>query len=356
LPTKMQYPSDLKLWKMFELDKITRPNIRALQPYSSARDEFSGTDGIFLDANENPYGDLNRYPDPYQRELKQMISGIKNVEEKNVFIGNGSDEIIDLLFRIFCNPGKDKALTFSPTYGMYDVAAGINDVELIKIGLNQDFDIDFDLVEPYLSDPELKLILLCSPNNPTGNCLNQATIEKILSSFNGIVLIDEAYIDFSDRPSFLNQIDSYPNLLVSQTMSKAYGLAAARVGVAYSNTSIIALLNKVKPPYNVSALNQKAALDSLNKKEEFERNIERILSEKKKLQVALEKLDLVKKIYPSEANFFLVETDNADGVYNTLVEEQIIVRNRNRVLRNCIRITVGSAEENKALIEALKRI
>lgn len=352
----MQYPSDLKLWKMFELDKITRPNIRALQPYSSARDEFSGTDGIFLDANENPYGDLNRYPDPYQRELKQMISGIKNVEEKNVFIGNGSDEIIDLLFRIFCNPGKDKALTFSPTYGMYDVAAGINDVELIKIGLNQDFDIDFDLVEPYLSDPELKLILLCSPNNPTGNCLNQATIEKILSSFNGIVLIDEAYIDFSDRPSFLNQIDSYPNLLVSQTMSKAYGLAAARVGVAYSNTSIIALLNKVKPPYNVSALNQKAALDSLNKKEEFERNIERILSEKKKLQVALEKLDLVKKIYPSEANFFLVETDNADGVYNTLVEEQIIVRNRNRVLRNCIRITVGSAEENKALIEALKRI
>jgi histidinol-phosphate aminotransferase len=352
----MQYPSDLKLWKMFELDKITRPNIRALQPYSSARDEFSGTDGIFLDANENPYGDLNRYPDPYQRELKQMISGIKNVEEKNVFIGNGSDEIIDLLFRIFCNPGKDKALTFSPTYGMYDVAAGINDVELIKIGLNQDFDIDFDLVEPYLSDPELKLILLCSPNNPTGNCLNQATIEKILSSFNGIVLIDEAYIDFSDRPSFLNQIDSYPNLLVSQTMSKAYGLAAARVGVAYSNTSIIALLNKVKPPYNVSALNQKAALDSLNKKEEYERNIERILSEKKKLQVALEKLDLVKKIYPSEANFFLVETDNADGVYNTLVEEQIIVRNRNRVLRNCIRITVGSAEENKALIEALKRI
>ncbi|MFT6280967.1 MAG: histidinol-phosphate aminotransferase [Salibacteraceae bacterium] len=341
---------------MFELDKITRPNIRALQPYSSARDEFSGTDGIFLDANENPYGDLNRYPDPYQRELKQMISGIKNVEEKNVFIGNGSDEIIDLLFRIFCNPGKDKALTFSPTYGMYDVAAGINDVELIKIGLNQDFDIDFDLVEPYLSDPELKLILLCSPNNPTGNCLNQATIEKILSSFNGIVLIDEAYIDFSDRPSFLNQIDSYPNLLVSHTMSKAYGLAAARVGVAYSNTSIIALLNKVKPPYNVSALNQKAALDSLNKKEEFERNIERILSEKKKLQVALEKLDLVKKIYPSEANFFLVETDNADGVYNTLVEEQIIVRNRNRVLRNCIRITVGSAEENKALIEALKRI
>lgn len=352
----MQYPSDLKLWKMFELDKITRSNIRSLQPYSSARDEFSGTDGIFLDANENPYGDLNRYPDPYQRDLKQMISGIKNVDEKNVFIGNGSDEIIDLLFRIFCNPGKDKALTFSPTYGMYDVAAGINDVELIKIDLNQDFDIDFGLVEPFLSDPELKLILLCSPNNPTGNCLNQATVEKILSSFNGIVLIDEAYIDFSDRPSFLNQIDSYPNLLVSQTMSKAYGLAAARVGLAYSNTSIIALLNKVKPPYNVSALNQKAALDSLNKREEFERNKERILSEKIKLQVALEKLDLVKKIYPSEANFFLVETDDADGIYKTLVEEQIIVRNRNRVLRNCIRITVGSAEENNAFIEALKRI
>jgi histidinol-phosphate aminotransferase len=341
---------------MFELDKITRSNIRGLQPYSSARDEFNGTDGVFLDANENPYGDLNRYPDPYQRELKQMISGIKNVDEKNVFIGNGSDEIIDLLFRIFCNPGKDKALTFSPTYGMYDVAAGINDVELIKIDLNQDFDIDFVSVEPYLSDPELKLILLCSPNNPTGNCLNQATIEKILSSFNGIVLIDEAYIDFSDRPSFLNQIDSYPNLVVSQTMSKAHGLAAARVGMAYSNMSIIVLLNKVKPPYNVSALNQIAALDSFKRTDDFEQNKERILSEKKNLRSVLEKLEIIKKIYPSEANFFLVETENADGVYNALVEEKIIVRNRNRVIKNCIRITVGSAEENKALIEALKRI
>jgi histidinol-phosphate aminotransferase len=341
---------------MFELDKNTRPNIRGLQPYSSARDEFNGSDGIFLDANENPYGDLNRYPDPYQRELKQMISGIKNVDEKNVFIGNGSDEIIDLLFRIFCNPGKDKALTFSPTYGMYDVAAGINDVELIKIDLNQDFEIDFVSVEPYLSDPELKLILLCSPNNPTGNCLNQATIEKILSSFNGIVLIDEAYIDFSDRPSFLNKIDSYPNLVVSQTMSKAYGLAAARVGMAYSNSSIITLLNKVKPPYNVSALNQIAALDSFKRTDDFEQNKERILLEKKKLRTALEKLEIIKKIYPSEANFFLVETENANGIYNTLVEERIIVRNRNRVLKNCIRITVGSAEENKALIEALKRI
>lgn len=352
----MQYLYDLKLYKMFELDKITRSNIRGLQAYSSARDEFSGADGIFLDANENPFGDLNRYPDPYQCELKQMISGIKNVDEKNVFIGNGSDEIIDLLFRIFCNPGNDKALTFSPTYGMYDVAAGINDVELIKIDLNQDFEIDFVSVEPYLSNPELKLILICSPNNPTGNCLDQATIEKILSSFNGIVLIDEAYIDFSDRPSFLNQIDSYPNLVVSQTMSKAYGLAAARVGLAYSNTSIIALLNKVKPPYNVSALNQKAALDSFNRKDDFEKNKERILSEKKKMRAELEKLDVIKKIYPSEANFFLVETDDADGVYNTLVEEKIIVRNRNRVLKNCIRITVGSAEENKALIEVLKRI
>ena len=341
---------------MFELEKITRSNIRALQPYSSARDEFSGANGIFLDANENPYGDLNRYPDPYQRELKQIISGIKNVDEKNVFIGNGSDEIIDLLFRVFCNPGKEKALTFSPTYGMYDVAAGINDVGLIKIDLNQDFDIDYVSVEPYLFDPELKLILICSPNNPTGNFLNQATIEKILSSFNGIVLIDEAYIDFSDRPSFLNQIESYPNLIVSQTMSKAYGLAAARVGIAYSNTSIVALLNKVKPPYNVSALNQNAALDSFKRKDEFEQNKGRILSEKKKLRAALEKLQIIKKIYPSEANFFLVGTENADEIYNTLVEEKIIVRNRNRVVRNCIRITVGSAEENKALIEALKRI
>ncbi|NRA12597.1 MAG: histidinol-phosphate transaminase [Crocinitomicaceae bacterium] len=341
---------------MFELDKITRPNILTLQPYSSARDEFTGSKGIFLDANENPFGELNRYPDPYQRELKKIIGGIKNVNENSTFIGNGSDEIIDLLFRIFCNPGSDKALTFSPTYGMYDVAAGINDTELIKIELNKDFDIDFEVIEPFLSDPSLKLILICSPNNPTGNCLNPEVIKKILEYFNGIVLIDEAYIDFSETASFINKIESYSNLVICQTMSKAYGLAAARVGMAFSNSSIIDLLNRVKPPYNVSELNQKAAIDTLKRSDEFESNKKNILAEKEKLLTELQSLNIIKKIYPSEANFFLVETENANAVYNILAEVKIIVRNRNEVVRNCIRITVGSAPENEALIKVLKTI
>lgn len=339
---------------MFDINNLTRANIRRLKPYSSARDEFSGLDGIFLDANENPYGTLNRYPDPYQRELKKAINDKREVESRNIFVGNGSDEIIDLLFRIFCNPSKDKALTFSPTYGMYDVAADINDVELIKIQLNNVFDIDFPSIVDRISDPNLKLILICSPNNPSGNCLDFDAIERILKSFNGIVLIDEAYIDFSESKSFTDSIDRYPNLIVSQTMSKAWGLAAARVGLAFANSQIIDLLNKVKPPYNVSQLNQDAAIQVFKRNNEFLESKKRILDAKDQLYSSLEQLDIIKKIYPSETNFFLVEVENANQVYDSLVKQKIIVRNRNNVVRNCIRITVGTPEQNQLLIQALK--
>lgn len=341
---------------MFDLNAITRANIRELKPYSSARDEFSGSNGIFLDANENPYGTLNRYPDPYQRELKELISEYKDIDPKNMFVGNGSDEIIDLLFRIFCTPSKDKVLTFAPTYGMYDVVAQINDIEMIKVDLNDEFDIDYQAVESYVSDPNLKIIMICSPNNPTGNCVNPESIEKIVKSFNGIVLVDEAYIDFSDSKSFINLIAEYRNLVVSQTMSKAWGLASARVGLAFANSDLIDLLNKVKPPYNVSGLNQEAAINAIKNNGAFLVNKQRILEDKNKLYSSLRELQIVKKIYPSESNFFLVEFDDADHVYSTLVNQKIIVRNRNKVLRNCIRITVGTAEENQELIQALKSI
>ena len=341
---------------MFDLDRLTRANIRAVKPYSSARDEFDGSEGTFLDANENPFGNLNRYPDPYQRELKQTISSYNAIDPKNIFAGNGSDETIDLLFRIFCTPGVDKALTFTPTYGMYDVVASINDIELINLELDSNFDLDFQCVEPIIADPNLKLILICSPNNPTGNCFDAAVIETILKSFNGIILIDEAYIDFSNAQSFTKLIDSYPNLVVSQTMSKAWGLAAARVGLAYANSAIIELFNKVKPPYNVSDPNQKAAIDAIKNKDAYLRNKQQILEEKDRLLLALQNVAIIKKIYPSQTNFFLVETVNADMVYKALVEEQIIVRNRNSVLRNCIRITVGTAEENQQLIDKLKTL
>ena len=247
---------------MFDLDKLARENIKALKPYSSARDEFSGKEGVFLDANENPFGVLNRYPDPYQTELKSILATQKRLPTNQVFVGNGSDEIIDLLFRIFCNPSKDKALTFSPTYGMYDVSAAINDIELMKLPLADSFDIDLANTKEILKKEIIKLTFICSPNNPTGNVFRRETIEEILKSTQGIVVIDEAYIDFSETNSCIDLIDTYPNLLVIQTMSKARGLASARIGFAFSNERVIELLNKVKPPYNVSGLNQQAAINA----------------------------------------------------------------------------------------------
>jgi histidinol-phosphate aminotransferase len=337
-----------------QVNKLVRKNILSLKPYSSARDEFSGSDGVFLDANENPFGELNRYPDPHQKELKNKLSEIKSVPTASVFVGNGSDEVIDLTFRIFCNPAKDKALTFTPTYGMYEVSAEINDVELIKIPLTSGFQIDFDALENYFDDENMKLIFICSPNNPTANSLDN--IEKVLQKFNGIVVVDEAYIDFSTSNTFLTKIEKYPNLIVLQTFSKAWGLAAARVGMAYSNDLIISLYNKVKPPYNVSGPNQKAALKALEDTPGFENRKAIILEQRNWLENQLTGLAVVVKIYPSDANFLLVEMTDANRIYNELVNQKVITRNRHSVVQNCIRITVGSPEENRLLVDALKKI
>lgn len=341
---------------MINLENIVRPNILELQPYSSARDEFTGEEGIFLDANENPYGDLNRYPDPYQKNLKEKLAELKGVDANKIFVGNGSDEVIDLAFRIFCNPGFDKALTFIPTYGMYEVSAAINNVDLLKIPFNQVFQIDLDKLEPYFKDSSIKLMFICSPNNPTGNLINQSDIEYILNNFKGMVIIDEAYIDFAKADSLITLTNQYNNLIVSQTFSKAWGLAAARVGTAYANKEIITLYNKVKPPYNISALNQKAALSTIKNLDAYQYNLATILKEKEQLIQALQELDLVLKVYPSEANFLLIEVENADTIYTTLVDQKIITRNRNKQVANCIRITVGTPKENGKLIKALKII
>lgn len=341
---------------MFDLKKLVRPNILALNPYSSARDEFKGSDGVFLDANENPFGTLNRYPDSYHKQLKEELSSLKNISVKNIFTGNGSDEIIDLLYRVFCNPGKDKALTFIPTFGMYQVAADVNDVELLKLPLQDDFQINTETLKPFLSNEDLKLIYICSPNNPTGNCFNEEDVEYILKTFNGIVVIDEAYIDFSIKASFANYLKDYPNLIVMQTMSKAWALAAARVGIAFASEEIVKLLNNIKMPYNISDLNQKAAIDALQNKAIFEANKEIILEEKGKLKQELQSLNLIKKIYPSDANFFLVEVDDANSLYEKLVAKKVITRNRNSLVKNSIRITVGTPDENQQLLNTLKNI
>ena len=346
----------LKFTEMIKLKNLVRQNILSLKPYSSARDEFSGKQGIFLDANENPFGEWNRYPDPLQKELKEILAKLRKMPIDNIFIGNGSDEIIDLAFRIFCTPGKDKALTITPSYGMYDVSAATNDIELLKIPLKDNFQLDLEKVISHFSENNLKLVILCSPNNPTGNSLDRNDIKQILMNFNGIVLIDEAYIDFSKNVSWIKTLKNYPNLIVCQTLSKAYGLAAARVGIAYANREVIQFFNKVKPPYNVSKLNQKAAIQALKNSTVFEKNKEIILTEKDKLINNLKQLQLVKQVYPSDSNFVLVEVEDANEVYEKLINQNVIVRNRSNEIRNCIRITVGSPEENIILINAMKNI
>ena len=338
--------------KNFNLENLVRPNILKLKPYSSARDEYKGSTGVFLDANENPFGNLNRYPDPYQKEVKEKLSTLKSIPVSQIFLGNGSDEVIDLVFRIFCTPGRDKALVFTPTYGMYEVSANINDTELLQLPLNSDFQIDKESILPFLTDENLKLIFICSPNNPTGNSIEN--VDFILEKFNGIVFVDEAYIDFSTQKSWAEKLSQYPNLIISQTFSKARGLAAVRVGIAYSSPEIIALFNKTKPPYNVSQLNQEAALIALLDDKRYQSEIKTIFGEKERLEKELLQLSVIKKIYPSDANFILVEVNDADGIYNNLVQQKIITRNRNSVIAGCIRITIGTTEENNQLIAALK--
>jgi histidinol-phosphate aminotransferase len=341
---------------MVNIDKLVRKNVLNLVPYSCARDDFKGDAAIFIDANENPFGTLNRYPDPYQRKLKSAISKIKEAREENIFLGNGSDEIIDLCFRIFCSPGVDKALTFSPTYGMYEVSASVNDVQMIKVPLNGNFQIDIKKTESYLADKSLKLIFICSPNNPTGNCMNLSDVEHIIKSFDGIVVVDEAYIDFSSKPSFVKMIDKYPNLIVMQTFSKAFGLAAARVGMAFSNQAVIKYFNKMKPPYNISTINQKAALKKLENIGDCKNQATKIINEKERLISELKKVKITETVFPSDANFLLVKVKDANYVYNYLVDKGIIVRNRNNVVEKCLRITVGTRAENNKLIKALNSI
>ena len=332
----------------FDLKSLVRSNIWELAPYSSARDEFTGNEGVFLDANENPFGDKNRYPDPHQRELKLKLSERNNIPVDNIFIGNGSDEVIDLVLRVFCDPEKDSIIVCPPTYGMYEVSANINNINIIKVPLDDIFQLD---TEAILSK-SAKCIFICSPNNPTGNNLHN--IEEILELFNGIVVVDEAYIDFSDSPGFINKIDKYPNLIVTQTFSKAWALARARVGIAYSNNNIISLMSKTKPPYNVSGLNQDEALKALSESDKFNERVKIILKERETLMLEMSKLSFVKHIYPSDANFLLVKMDNPKKVYNYLVSNNVIVRNRDTVVPGCIRITVGSPEENSILINALR--
>ncbi len=335
------------------LNNLVRPNILRLKPYSSARDEFKGQEGIFLDANENPFGNLNRYPDPGQNILKQKLASLKNVSPENIFAGNGSDEAIDILFRVFCEPGKDKVVICPPTYGMYEVSAGINDTGVIRISLTKDFQLDIASIARLNTQAEnVKMIFLCSPNNPTGNILTG--IDAVLEHFNGIVVVDEAYIDFSDTESYISKIIEHPQLVVLQTMSKAWGMAAARIGIAYTNKQIIAFMNKVKPPYNVSTLNQQAAVSALDNQSDHEIHKKEILTQKSYLQKELIKLNCVKHIYPSDANFLLVEVTDANFIYDELVKRRIIIRNRSNVINNCIRITVGTKTENLKLLQTLE--
>lgn len=336
---------------MRTLLSLVRPNIANLVPYASARTEYSGESTVLLDANENPFGPYNRYPDPLQKRLKSELAAIKHIRAEQIFVGNGSDEVIDLCFRIFCRPGIDKAITFSPTYGMYDVAAAVNDTTLIKIPLDEQFQPDAAQLSGYLSDPAVKLLLLCSPNNPTGNTLQG--IAAMLETFTGIVLVDEAYIDFASTSSFLDTLDRYPHLIVAQTLSKAYGMAAVRIGLAFASVPVIDLFNKVKPPYNVSSLNQEAALSALAAQEALRQQRELLIAERRRVSDLLQQIPLVVHVYPSEANFLLVRVTDADGVYAALLQQGIICRNRNSAVHNCLRITIGTPEENNQLIQAL---
>lgn len=334
--------------KEFDLQTVVRPNIWALKPYSSARDEYWGDKGIFLDANENPFGKKNRYPDPHQRLLKQALSDSKNIPVDNICIGNGSDEIIDLILRIFCEPQKDSIIVCTPTYGMYEVSANINNVNVIKVPLNNDFELNIDEILSH----DAKCIFLCSPNNPTGNYLGN--IENLLNVFNGIIVIDEAYIDFSDKPSFINRLSEFPNLIIMQTFSKAWALASARVGIGYANSDIIKLVDKTKPPYNVSTFNQEEALKALLKPTKYQQRLTAILEQRDFLFKELELLSVIHKVYPTDANFILVKVKDANTLYNYLISKQVIIRNRNSVISNCLRITVGTQKENIALLNALK--
>ena len=344
----------------FILNNLIRDNIKELKSYSSARHEFTGEASIFLDANENAYGsplpeNFNRYPDPLQMLVKKQLSKIKGVPVENIFIGNGSDEVIDLAYRIFCEPKTDNVIICPPTYGMYEVSANINDVPVKKVNLTAGFQLDVDGILDAM-DEHTKLLFLCSPNNPTGNNLTRADIELLLNNFNGILIIDEAYINYSQQHSFIKELTEYPNLIVMQTLSKAWGLAALRMGLGFASAAIIDLFNKVKPPYNINEASQQLALEALQNINTVNEWTKESVSEKHNLMETIKSFSFVEKIFPSDANFFLVRVDDANKLYQYLAGNKIIVRNRSKevLCENCLRITVGTPAENKNLIEVLK--
>jgi histidinol-phosphate aminotransferase len=341
-----------------DVNSLVRKNILAMKPYSSARDEFKGEAEVFLDANENPYpSPFNRYPDPLQWDVKKKLAEIKNVNPKNIFLGNGSDEAIDLLIRAFCDPGKDSILITEPTYGMYSVCAEVNAVNVQQVPLTTDFDLDLEAF-PGAFDATTKILFLCSPNNPTGNLLSRDRIHQVLRKFYGIVVIDEAYIDFADSKSFLEELAQYPHLVVLQTFSKAWGLAGLRLGMAFASEYIISILNKIKYPYNVNIRTQELALDALNNAYKKDIWVDEILRQRDRLVKSLKELRIVDKVYPTDSNFVLVRIRDASVVYHYLMDNKIVVRDRSKVALcfSCLRITVGTPEENERLISALKSI
>ena len=343
-----------------EIKDLIRENIKSLEAYSSARDEFKAmsSEFVFIDANENPFDTgLNRYPDPQQNLVKEALSKLKGISKEQILLGNGSDEVLDLIFRVFCEPREDNVIVLPPTYGMYEVLANTNAIELVKIPLVENFQPNVKEIVK-CQDAKTKVLFLCSPNNPTANSFNASTIETLIKEFNGIVVIDEAYIDFSIEDSWLGRLDEFPNLIVTQTLSKAYGLAAIRLGICYASKEIISILNKIKPPYNVNQLTQDVALQSLLNQEKVKNNITAIISERNLLIRDLENVEIVEKVYSSDANFLLVQVDDANLRYKQLVKLGIIVRNRTTQILcdNCLRFTVGTADENKKLINTLKLV
>ena len=342
------------------LNKLIRPAVKAMKSYSSARDEFESQDKdlVFLDANENPFPNgLNRYPDPQQMQLKNKLAALKGLRPSQILCGNGSDEVLDLIFRAFCEPNEDGIITLTPTYGMYAVLANLNGIQQQCVSLTADFQVDVPAVLNAIR-PNSKLLFICSPNNPSGNVMSRTAIKEILKAFKGLVVIDEAYIDFTDTESWLEDLSEHPNLVVTQTLSKAYGLAGIRLGICYATEEIIAVLNKIKPPYNINSLTQKAAISAISQRENTKQQLKTILDQRTKLIREFKKIAWIEKLYPTDANFILIRVDNANLRYEQLKNKGIIVRNRTREdgCTNCLRITVGTAEENKRLINTLNTL
>ncbi len=346
--------------KTFNIQNLIRENIKSMKPYSSARDEFKNFDQniIFLDANENPNENgVNRYPDPQQKAVKFVLSEIKRVPESQILLGNGSDEVLDLLFRAFCEPNKDNVITLPPTYGMYSVLANLNAIENREVLLNKDFEPQIDKILSKV-DSNTKMIFLCSPNNPTGNSFNDESIVFLLKNFHGIVVLDEAYIDFSTKESWLQEINDYPNLVITQTLSKAYGMAGIRLGILYASLEVIAVLNKIKPPYNVNVLTQSKALEYLENQDIIKKQIDEIKDQRNLVYKQLLNTNFVKEIFKTDANFILCKVDDANQRYNQFLENGIVIRNRtnDELCENCLRITIGTEPENQKLIKVLKEL